>query len=169
MLEYEEADVPRIHGELTISRPADVVFDVVADQRHEPSFNSGMRSVVMTTPEPVGQGSRFVATTMTRGRLAQMTIEFTEWERPSRLASLTITRRMRTCGNVTFDPVPGGTRMRWSWDIRPSGALRLLGPLVARMGRQQEARIWLALKAYLESPDCPAPAGEPRDVTPDDG
>ncbi len=87
MLEYEEADVPRIEGELTIRRPVDVVFDVVADQRHEPQFNPDMRSVVMTTPEPVGQVSRFVATTMTRGRPVKMTIEFTEWERPSRLAS----------------------------------------------------------------------------------
>lgn len=42
-----------------------------------------------------------------------MTIEFTEFDRPRRLASSTHSRLMDTVGALTFEPVAGGTRMRW--------------------------------------------------------
>ena len=53
-------------------------------------------------------------------------------------------------GGLTFEPVNGATLMRWSWEVRPNGALRLLGPMVAGLGRRQEQRIWLGLKNKLE-------------------
>lgn len=95
-----------------------------------------------------------------------MVIEFTEFERPTRLASRTETSSMDITGRLAFEDDPVGTRMRWTWDLQPRGLLRLLGPLVAHLGRRQEEHIWQGLKQYLESPDCPTPAGEPRDVTP---
>lgn len=49
-----------------------------------------------------------------------------------------------------FDPVPEGTRMRWSWDVQPGGILKLLSPLVAGVGRRQERSIWTGLKHLLE-------------------
>jgi hypothetical protein len=53
-------------------------------------------------------------------------------------------------GGLTFEPVAGGTRMSWSWRVRPSGPLRLLGPLGARLGRRQEQGILTGLKNQLE-------------------
>jgi hypothetical protein len=61
-------------------------------------------------------------------------------------------------GALTFEPDPGGTRMRWSWELRPKGVFRLMGPVIAHLGRKQEARIWAGLKRYLES--APPPATE---------
>jgi hypothetical protein len=60
---------------------------------------------------------------------------------------------------ATFAPVDGATRMSWFWRVRPSGPLRLLGPLVARLGRRQEERIWTGLKNHLEGS---GPAGAPQ-------
>ena len=54
-------------------------------------------------------------------------------------------------GTLTFDPDPEGTRMRWSWDLQPNGALKLLGPLIATLGRRQEQTIWTGLKHHLEA------------------
>ena len=54
-------------------------------------------------------------------------------------------------GGLDFEPAENGTRMRWHWDLRPNGALRFMGPLVASMGRRQERRIWTGLKRLLES------------------
>lgn len=51
---------------------------------------------------------------------------------------------------LTFDPIPEGTRMRWSWAVEPRGSLRVMGPLIARMGRHQEQTIWTGLKGVLE-------------------
>ena len=84
------------------------------------------------------------------GRTVEMVIEFTGYERPRRLASSTHMSSMDTQGALTFDAVPEGTRMRWSWDVEPRGMLKLMSPLVARMGRRQEQRIWTGLKDLLE-------------------
>lgn len=54
-------------------------------------------------------------------------------------------------GSLTFVPDPSGTRMSWSWDLRPKGMLKLATPLFAAVGRRQEQRTWYSLKAYLES------------------
>jgi hypothetical protein len=53
-------------------------------------------------------------------------------------------------GGSTFEPVDGATRMSWSWEVSPHGPLRLLGPVVAWVGRRQEQGIWTGLKAQLE-------------------
>jgi deazaflavin-dependent oxidoreductase (nitroreductase family) len=141
----------RIAGEIIIDRPVEEVFDVVADARNEPRYNPRLRHAEQITTGPIGVGTRFRAETMMMGRAVPMTIEFTAFERPRRLASSTRMATMDIDGALIFDPVPGGTRMRWTWNLRPRGLLRLLGPLVARMGRRQEEAIWTGLKRYLET------------------
>jgi hypothetical protein len=42
--------------------------------------------------------------------------------------------------------------MRWSWRLKPSGPLRFLTPLVARVGRRQMRAIWTGLERVLEDP-----------------
>jgi hypothetical protein len=62
---------------------------------------------------------------------------------------------MELHGGLTFDRVPDGTRMRWSWELQPRGLLKLMSPLVARMGRRQEQMIWTGLKRLLEVQKTP--------------
>jgi hypothetical protein len=52
---------------------------------------------------------------------------------------------------LSFEPAPTGTRMTWSGQVQPKGALRLLGPVITWLGSRQEQRIWTALKQYLET------------------
>jgi hypothetical protein len=92
-----------------------------------------------------------------RGRPVDMTIEFTAFERPRLLASSTHLSSMEIRGALTFDPVPKGTRMRWSWELHPRGVLKLFSPLVTRMGRRQEEAIWKGLKRYMERQEAPTP------------
>ena len=54
-------------------------------------------------------------------------------------------------GALTFDAVPEGTRMQWVWDLKPRGVLKLVSPLVARLGQRQERTIWANLKRLLEA------------------
>jgi hypothetical protein len=54
-------------------------------------------------------------------------------------------------GTLTFEPAGAGTRLRWSWDARFTWPLRLLAPVLARVGRRQERATWAGLKRYLES------------------
>ena len=148
-----------ISGEIVINRPVEEVFDTVADERNEPRYNPGMLRAEKLSPEPVGLGSRFRAEMRTRSRRTMMTIEFTGYERPRRLASTTGLATLDIQGVLTFEPVPGGTRMRWSWDVAPRGLLKLMSPLVVRVGARQERAIWTGLKQLLEARDAPTSAG----------
>ena len=141
----------RVEGEIVIHRPVEEVFNFVADERNEPRYNPRMLHAEQTSTGPVGLGTRFRAEMRSMGRTVAMTIENTGYERPWRLAVKTRLSNMDIEGNLSFDPVADGTRMRWLWDLKPHGALRLLTPLIARMGRRQEQTIWTSLKRVLEA------------------
>ena len=147
-----------VEGQITIHRPVDEVFDVVADERNEPRYNPRMRRAEQTSPGPIGVGTTFHAESASLGRPVEMTITFTNFERPQRLTSATHMSTMDIQGTLTFDPVPEGTRMRWSWQLEPRGMLKLMTPVVVLIGRRQERAIWTGLKRYLEAQEAPRPA-----------
>ena len=140
-----------LDGQIVIHRPVEDVFDFVADERNEPRYNPQMRRAEQTSAGPIGVGTTFQAESMSQGRPVEMTITFTDYKRPQRLSSLTHLATMDIQGTLTFDPVPEGTRMRWSWNLEPRGLLKLMTPLVALIGRRQERAIWTSLKRYLEA------------------
>ncbi len=140
----------RIEGEIVINRPVEEVFDFVADERNEPRYNPHMTRAEQTSDGPIGVGTRFRAEITSMGRSFEMLIEFIGYERPRRLASSTHLSFMDTQGALTFDPVPEGTRMRWSWEVEPRGVFRVMSPMVVRVGRRQEQAMWTNLKHLLE-------------------
>ena len=140
-----------VRGHIDIASPLETVFDVVADQTNEPAYNPAMVRSQMMTPGPVGEGSRFHAVARAAGREVPMTVELVDFGRPHHLGVLTAVDGTIIDGTMDFVPCPGGTRMSWDWDVRTSGGLKLLSPLVALMGRRQERRIWTALKHRLEA------------------
>lgn len=150
---------PRVEGEIVIERPVEAVFDFVADERNEPKYNARMTGARMVSPEPIGVGSRFQAVMTGPGGPAELMIEFTSFERPHCLSSRTHLSNMEIEGRLIFEPIPEGTRMRWVWDLQPRGFLRVLGPVVRRVGDRQERETWTALKRVLEAGPVPVAAG----------
>ncbi len=146
-----------IKGDIVIDRPVEVVFDYVADECNEPSYNPQMRVAEKISDGPIGVATQYRAEVVSGGRPVSMVIEFTAYERPRRLASRTTMSSMDIAYTLTFEPVPEGTRMRWSGEIEPHGMLNLMGPLVGWMGRRQELRIWTGLKDLLEGKEASAP------------
>ncbi len=144
-----------VEGQLIIHRPVDEVFDFVADERNEPRYNPQMRRAEQTSAGPIGVGSTFCAESTSRGRPVEMTITYTDYERPRRLTSATHLSTMDIQGTLTFDPVPEGTQMRWSWELEARGILKLMTPVVILIGRRQEQSIWTGLKRYLEAQEAP--------------
>jgi uncharacterized protein YndB with AHSA1/START domain len=140
-----------VQGEIVIARRPEDVFDFVADEENEPRYNPQMRLAKKLTDGPIGVGTTFKAEMTGRGRVVPMMIQFTEFDRPRRLAERVQMTAMDLTGGLTFEPVDGATRMRWSWNLEPHGALRFMSPVVATMGRRQERRIWTSLKQFLEA------------------
>jgi len=140
-----------IQGEIVIARPVAEVFDFVADERNEPKYNPRMDSAEMLTRGAIGRGNRYRVTVRSRGRPVSMLMETTGYERPSRLASTTVMAAAEISGELSFEPEAGGTLMRWRWDVRPKGLMRLFTPVFGHVGKRQEAANWASLKQYLES------------------
>lgn len=141
----------KIEGEITIGRPVEIVFDFVADQTNEPQYNSHMVRSERVTAGPIGKGTRFRSAVESAGRTAELLVEYTGYDRPRLLASTTTMKQVDIEYTLTFDPVTAATRMRWSGEVRPKGAFRLLGPLITWIGIRQEQRIWTSLKSHLET------------------
>jgi uncharacterized protein YndB with AHSA1/START domain len=143
--------MPKIEGSAVIARSVQDVFDFVADERNEREYNPRMVRVDKMTPGPIADGTHWSATVESRGRRVDMDIEVTDYTRPSRLVSTTRMSTATIHGVMTFESFPAGTRMRWSWDLRPKGVHRLMGPVIARVGRKQESEIWAGLKRNMEA------------------
>jgi len=141
----------RVRGSIDIERPVDEVFDVVADQTNEPRYNPAMTASRRIDDGPIGMGTRFLATVLTRGKPQQVEIEVTGFERPTEIASRSVMGRSTVSGRVRFDPVGSGTRLSWDWDVQVGGGARVLDPLVSVIGRRQERAIWGGLKHFLEN------------------
>ena len=97
----------RVRGSLDIARPVEVVFDAVADQRNEPSYNPTMTAATKVTDGPIGVGTRFEATVMSRGTPQPVTIEYTGFERPHRIDSHSAMAGATVQGHVQCDPDTG--------------------------------------------------------------
>lgn len=148
---YCSLPMATIEGHIYIDRPPEIVFDFVSDERNEPRYNPKMTDVTMLTEEPIGSGTRYIATLESGSRMLTMTTEFTDFVRPTRLGSVSTVSAMQTVGAVTFAQQGSGTLMRWTWDVRLRGAMKLSTPVVAWMGRRQERSIYTGLKTLLES------------------
>jgi carbon monoxide dehydrogenase subunit G len=144
-----------VEGDILINRPIDEVFDFVADERNEPKYNPRMTVAEMVTPGPIGVGSKFHCV-MTGAGATDVAVEFTEFVRPRRLGSTSHISNMDINGTLLFEPQGQRTRLKWLWNIEPRGFLKLLGPMVRRMGERQELAIWTGLKKVMEAQSQPS-------------
>lgn len=141
----------RITGEVTIGAPVEEVFDLVADERNEPLYNPRIARAEKVGDDPVGQGSRFVAEPSGMGTAGEMALEIVEYDRPHRLHNVVDSSYLHVDGTLTFDEVPEGTRLRWDWDMRLVGWMRVLSLALRLVGPRWERRNWVDLKRYLEA------------------
>ena len=140
----------RVSGHIDIDRPVEEVFDAVADQTNEPRYNPSMTAARKVTAGPIGVGTHFLATIISRGRPLDVDIEVTRFERPHVLGSRSVMAGSTVVGETRLEPLGSGTRFSWAWDVRMGGPARLLGPVVRVIGQRRERAIWTGLKHYLE-------------------
>jgi hypothetical protein len=140
-----------ICGEVEIEAPVDEVFDFVADERNEPSYNPRIVRAEKLGDGPVGEGSRFVAQPAGMGSGGAMTVEILEYDRPYRFHNVIRSSYMQVDGTVTFTNQGGGTLLRWDWDMGLTGPMKIFSPVLALIAPRWERRNWVALKRYLES------------------
>ena len=140
-----------IAGEVMIDAPVEEVFDLVADERNEPSYNPRVVRAQKVSEGPVGAGARFVAEPRGMGPRGSMQVEIRDYVRPHRLHNVIRSSYMLVEGTLSFQDVGHGTRLTWDWDMSLVGPMRALSPVLAVVGPRWERRNWVGLKHYLES------------------
>lgn len=145
-----DGDAVRVEGEVLVHRPVEDVFAVVGDPATEPLYNPAMLRVHKVTAGPVAVGSRYRNEARSALGSGVMDVEVTALEPPRRLATAARSAALDVDGEVVLEPVAAGTRLRWSWRVRPRGWARLLTPVLAVAGRRLERRTWEGLRRYVE-------------------
>ena len=147
----QEDTMRRVQGEIVIKRPIDEVFDFVADGRNEPKYNPYIEKAEQLSPGPIGRGTRFRFAAKKIG--IRTAYELTAFERPHRIETRVIdSPLMDVHGDETFGDVGGGTRFRWSFEVRPRGVFKLLTPVIARTWGRRLEQAFANLKGLLEAP-----------------
>jgi hypothetical protein len=141
----------RITGRTVFDRSAEDLFDILADPRNEPLYNPLILTAEKTTAEPIGVGTRFVQRARSFGRVGNVDIEVVSYARPEHLGFAIKSAGMDVRGEQTFSAEPSGCLVTWTWDLRPRGPWRLLGPLFGLAGRRLEHRVWREMKAYVDT------------------
>jgi hypothetical protein len=134
----------RLHAE----RPAEDVFDFLADLRNESRWNPRVRQLTLATPGPIAAGSVF------RGEyqgLGTLVTTLTECDRPNRIGFRSEGRRARLQGVFTIGTAGQGADVALDADVQPRGLLALLAPMMGPVFRRQNAAAAARLTRVLES------------------
>ena len=128
----------QVAAHLQIACAPGVAFELMADARREPEWNSEVSRAELRSGEPVEAGSQFEI--VNRGEAYDVTVA--TYERPAALA-------FRATGSIElvirhgFEAREGGTQMTSTYDFRPRLALKvvfsLMKPMSARSVRKQLA------------------------------
>ena len=135
----------RVTTTTRISCPPENVFDIVADLRNDPEWNSRVSSAELRSPEPIGLGSRFAV--VNGGTPFDVTI--TSYDRPSRLV-LEASGKPDLTIACTLTPTDEGTALESDFDFRPRGALKVVFALLGPVIRRDVPKQYASLKALCE-------------------
>ncbi|WP_341358991.1 SRPBCC family protein [Georgenia sp. M64] len=125
-----------VEVEAVIPYPPEVVAAYAGDPGNAPTWYANIVSVDRRTPPPLALGSRmdFVATFL--GRRLSYTYEVVALEPGRRLVMRTADGPFPMETTYTWEPVPGGTRMRLRNRGAPSGFAKVAAPVMATAMRR---------------------------------
>jgi uncharacterized protein YndB with AHSA1/START domain len=119
----------RIAATNTIPCAPDVIFDHWTDGRRFPTWKPDTaKHVELLTPEPVGLGSRFHGTYKGIGEVEW---EIVDYERPHRVTTLAHTKFGDLRHTIVLESTAGTTQVTQIGETKPTGIMRLLGPIMA--------------------------------------
>jgi uncharacterized protein YndB with AHSA1/START domain len=142
-----------ITGSVEISRPAQAVFDYVADLSKHTEWQTGLEKVVVETEGPTRVGTKAVDTRHVTGGPRDIPYEITECDAPRRLAFKVTGGPIRPEGSMTLTSLDNGTRTRveFEMEFHGHGLGVVLLPIATRDARKHVPGDMAALKQQLES------------------
>jgi uncharacterized protein YndB with AHSA1/START domain len=142
----------RVEQTFRIAAPPESVFDYVTDASKLASWQTSKTYVEKLTDGPPGLGTRVrERTNPPAGKEFEQVVEFTEFERPSRLRVHIVEGPYPIDATYTFHPDGDGTMVTFVAEGPLSGAMRLLQPVLSRAMAKQFAGYHHKLRQSVEA------------------
>ena len=142
--------MPHAEHSVTVSRPAQAVFDYLADGVHNSEWRAGVLEISRTS-EASGEGATYRQVLAgPGGRRIDGDYRITEFDPPRRLAFQVTAGPARPSGVFELSETDGSsTRVRFALDVNPSGLMKLMTPMISRQMQQEVVQLD-KLKSILE-------------------
>jgi Polyketide cyclase / dehydrase and lipid transport len=130
--------MPIIHETIETNLGIDDSFAYIADFANAADWDPGTATSERITPDgpdltPVGLGSRYRLGVRIGRRVAPMDYRITTFEAPRRVVLSGSGSGVQALDDISFAPTAAGTRIEYVADIRLTGWLRLVEPLLGRV------------------------------------
>lgn len=138
-----------IEESIVVDRPVDEVFAFVSDVANDPKYREDILDARWTAPNGPGLGKTFEHHLNFMGR-KWFTGKVTHYQPNRRIEVQYISGSIRPTYSMTFEALGAGTRIVHRSTVQTFGLLRLMEPIMPRMGKARLARDYLNLKRLLE-------------------
>lgn len=141
----------KIEEGIEINCPVEKAFNYTTDAGSWNKWQSILPEAEQTSQGPVSIGTMFKGTSCLMGRTMKWTARATEYE-PDRKFGKNI-----TSGSVfieqhnTYNPTTGGLRFTIAYNVKVSGFLKLLSPMIVRSMHKELQKSLVNLKQILEA------------------
>ncbi|HEX6487791.1 MAG TPA: SRPBCC family protein [Candidatus Dormibacteraeota bacterium] len=139
-----------------INKPAEVVFDYVADFDTLPSYDRYVQSARRTSDGPIGVGSTWTHDRTQGPQKITAPIKLVEYERPRRFVMESGSGGFAVRSTMTFAPADGATDVTEVLEMNLRGFVRIMQPLIARQVPKQSMEVHERMKQVIEQ--LPEPA-----------
>ena len=142
--------MPHAEHSVTISRPAQDVFDYLAEGSHNREWRSGVLEIARTS-EVSGEGATYRQVLAgPGGRRIDGDYRITVFDPPRRLEFQVTAGPARPVGAFELSEADGSsTSVRFALDVNPSGLMKLMTPMITRQMQREVAQLD-NLKSILE-------------------
>jgi len=142
--------MPHAEHSVTISRPAQDVFDYLAEGSHNREWRSGVLEIARTS-EVSGEGATYRQVLAgPGGRRIDGDYRITVFDPPRRLEFQVTAGPARPVGTFELSEADGSsTSVRFALEVHPSGLMRLMTPMITRQMQSEVAQLD-NLKSILE-------------------
>ena len=142
--------MPHAENTITINRPVSDVFSYLADGTHNREWRSGVLEIERTSSADGAGATYRQVLAGPGGRRIDGDYRVTAYEPPSRLGFSVIAGPARPEGLFELTRLPdNSTRVRFALDLTPTGAMKLMTPMISRQMQKEVAQL-SALKQILE-------------------
>ena len=139
-------------------------FLYLRDLTNCPSWDPNITRVEQLTPGPVSLGTRFLVTMKMFGMKSTLEYHVEVYEPGKRIIFHGRSFAAKVTDTILVTPFRGGSRIRWTADIRLFAPLALVDPLLAMLVRPTMTKAMASLKQSL---NALAPSMAPRQPMPE--